>query len=299
VRSPGIIAVTALLLLAPGPSLGQTGNKEEEKALLERAEAFVAAFHKGDAKALAGFWTPDGTYRDQTGREVKGRAAIAKAFEALFADNTGLKLRINIAALRFVTKDVAVEEGTTEVIHPDGGPPSQAHYTLVHVKKDGDWYLDSVRDSPYHPPTNYKHLSALEWALGDWADEAEKGNVGRLSFSWGPSQNFIVGTFATTFKNINLTSGTQWIGWDPKAKKIRSWTFDNSGGFGGGTWTADGNKWTIKTHTILRDGKKVEATNIVTVIDADTISWQSTDRTIDGKAVPDTKEVKMKRVKQT
>jgi uncharacterized protein (TIGR02246 family) len=128
VRRLGIIAVGASLLLTCAPLLGQTGNKEEEKALLERAEAFVAAFNKGDAKALGGFWTTDGTYRDQTGREMKGRAAIAKAFLTLFADNAGLKLRINVAALRFVTKDVAVEEGTTEVIHPDGGPPSQAHY---------------------------------------------------------------------------------------------------------------------------------------------------------------------------
>ncbi len=291
-----VLGMTALLLVA-GRGLAQNDNKAEGDALLKRAKAFVAAFDAGDAKAIANFWTPDGIYRDLKGKQLKGREAIEKAFTQFFKENKGLKLRINSDVLRFSTKDVAVEEGTTETIAPDGSPPSVARYTILHVKKDGEWYLDIVKDAIYTPPTNYTHLSQLEWALGDWADEEEKGNVGRQSFAWGPSQNFIVGTFATTFKNISLSSGTQWIGWDPKAKQIRSWTFDNSGGFGTGTWSKDkdGN-WLIKTQTLLRDGKTVEATSVVTVIDANTITWQAINRTIDGKEIPDTKEVRMKRV---
>ncbi len=37
-------------------------NAKEEAAILKNAEAFVEAFHNGDAKALAAFWTPDGDY---------------------------------------------------------------------------------------------------------------------------------------------------------------------------------------------------------------------------------------------
>ena len=44
-------------------------------------------------------------------------------------------------------------------------------------------------------------------------------------------------------------------------------------------------------------GVKVTATNILTRIDADTMSWEAKDRTEDGKALPDIKPVKMKRVK--
>jgi hypothetical protein len=181
---------------------------------------------------------------------------------------------------------------------PDGSPPSRARYTIVHVKKDGQWYLNSVRDSPYTPPTNYEHLRVLDWVIGDWADENEKGEVGRIVFSWAENQNFIVSTFATTFKNITLASGTQWIGWDPETKQIRSWSFQGTGGFGEGSWTREGdNKWIITTRSTQRDGTKVVATNIVTRIDADTITWQSKDRAVDGKPIPDTKEIKMKRVK--
>ena len=206
-------------------------------------------------------------------------------------------MRINVGVLRSVTKDVVVEEGTTEVLHPDGAPPSVARYVILHVKKDGQWYLDIVKDSVYIAPTNYKKMSALEWAIGNWADDQEKGNIGRLSLTWGPNQNYIVGTFATTFKNIALGNGTQWIAWDPKTKKFRSWTFDDSGHFGEGTWSRKGNQWFVKTSTTLGEGKTMTATNIITILDPNTITWQSTNRALDGKPLPDIAEVKMKRVK--
>ena len=270
---------------------------KEEAALLKRAEAFIEAFHKGDAKAVAAFWTADGDYTDQEGKRHKGREAIEKLFKGFFAENKGLKLRIDIASLKFVTADVAIEDGTTSVIPPDGGLPSRARYTIVHVKKEGQWMLSSVRDTPYTPPSNHEHLAGLEWLIGDWASDGDKGEVVRVEFAWTESRNFVIGSFATTFKNITIGGGTQRIGWDPLAKNIRSWTFENNGGFGEGTWTPDGNKWVAKSTGVVREGKKVAATNILTRIDEDTMSWESKDRTEDGKPLPDIKPIKMKRVK--
>ncbi len=40
---------------------------EPEPGKGQRAEAFIAAFNKGDAKTVAGFWTPEGDYVDQVG----------------------------------------------------------------------------------------------------------------------------------------------------------------------------------------------------------------------------------------
>src|SRR5262245_12431146 len=175
-------ALALPLCFAGGPGVAQkdSENAKEGDALFERAKSFVAAFHKGDAKAVAGFWTADGDYTDQTGKQYKGRAQIEKGFTELFAENKGVKLRIDSTALRFVTTEVAIEDGITEVIPPDGAPPSRARYTIVHVKKNGQWYLSSVRDAPFAPPTNYEHLKPLEWLVGDWADEAEKGHVARV-----------------------------------------------------------------------------------------------------------------------
>jgi SnoaL-like domain len=63
----------------------------QEAAITKTAEAFVEAFQKGDAKAVASFWTPDGDYVDPSGRVLNGRPAIEKDFADLFAENKGLK----------------------------------------------------------------------------------------------------------------------------------------------------------------------------------------------------------------
>jgi uncharacterized protein (TIGR02246 family) len=296
------LAVAALARWQPahagqGARPGRQANPEAEQAIQKQAEAFLDAFHKGDAKAVAACWAPDGDYTTQAGRLLQGRDAIEKAFQGFFAEHKGLKLRINSNSLRFLTPDVAVEDGTSEVLGPDGGAPTRARYTNVLVRKDGTWYLSSVRESVFVPPTNYEHLRQLEWLIGEWVDEVESAEVGRMAFTWSDNQGFIVNTYSTMAKNVLLSGGTQWIGWDPLGKRFRSWTFDSMGGFGEGSWTKDGDKFVIKSNAVLQDGRKMAATNVVTRVDANTISWQGKDRTLDGKPIPDMKEVKMKRVK--
>src|SRR5262249_8848896 len=120
----------------------------------KRAQEFISAFNKGDAKATAGFWTQDADYVDQVGHHFKGRAAIEKLYEKVFADNKGAKLSITITSHRLLTSDVALEDGITEVTPADGGPPTAAQFSAVLVNKEGVWYLASVRDSVARPPTN-------------------------------------------------------------------------------------------------------------------------------------------------
>jgi uncharacterized protein (TIGR02246 family) len=286
------------MFLSPGPVAAQgKGDPQDKEALAKRAEAFVDAFHKADAKALAAFWTPDGDHTDQAGRQLKGRTAIEAAFKEMFSANKGLKLLVVSEALRFVTPDVAIEDGVTEVIPTDGGPPTRARFTIVHVKLNGSWQLSSVRNSPYVPPSSAEHLGALGWAIGNWAGAREKGEVEQLSLAWTESQNFITGSFSTTAQNVSLGSAKVWVGWDPLSKRVRSWTFDDTGAFGEGSWTADGKKWVVKTTSVLPDGKKASATLIIAPVDADTITLQARDRSAGDERLPDVPEVKLKRVK--
>jgi uncharacterized protein (TIGR02246 family) len=272
------------------------GTSADKSAIAKNAEAFIEAFHKGDAKALAAFWTADGDYTEQSGTHMKGREAIEKSFEKFFADNKGLKVRIESDSLRFVTPDVAIEDGTSFVIPPDGAPPSRARYTIIHVKKDGKWLLGSVRDVAYTPPGNYEHLRGLEWAVGDWSAEG-KGEAEHLSLAWADNRNFLVGTFAATVRGVSVGKATHWVGWDPQAKRVRSWIFDAAGGFGEGAWTRDGDKWVVKTKSVLQDGKDATATFVLSRGEGDTLTLQLKDRTVDGKPVPDTREIMLKRAK--
>jgi uncharacterized protein (TIGR02246 family) len=263
----------------------------------QRAQEFIAAFNKGDAKAVAGFWTPEGEYVDEVGRQFKGRAAIEKLYEKVFAGRKGAKLTVTVTSARTVSSDVALEDGLTEVTPADGGLPTTARFSAVLVKKDGVWYFESVHEAVAHPPSNAEHFEDLEWLLGDWAGESDKGESATASYAWAENRNFIVSPFATTLNGVPVVGGTQWIGWDAVDKQIRSWSFYSGGGIGEAVWTKEGSTWAIKTTAKTADGKKVSATNVLTKVDADHATWQMTKLTVDGKSMPDPKPVKLKRVK--
>jgi uncharacterized protein (TIGR02246 family) len=294
-----LLALPCLVLVAGSGAWAEDakGNPAEEKALQKRAQEFIAAFDKGDAKAIAAFWTLDGDYVDQAGTTLSGRKAIEAAFGKQFAAARGGKLSIRTRSLRFLTPECAVEDGLTEVHYPDDVPPIATRYTAIHVKKDGQWYLSNVRDAVAVAPSHYPHLQDLDWLTGDWMDETGKGPVGKVTYSWAENNNFLVATFVTTLKDVPVAGGTQWIGWDAANKQIRSWAFYSNGSTSEGVWSNDGNKWTARMTTTTPDGKKLSATNIHTRIDADHATWQSVKRTLDGKELPDTEVVKMKRVK--
>jgi len=95
-----ISLIRSILPLALACALGCGGSPAraaesdpQEAAITKTAEAFVEAFQKGDAKAVAAFWTQDGDFVDLTGRVLNGRPAIEKDFGNLFTENKGLKLQ--------------------------------------------------------------------------------------------------------------------------------------------------------------------------------------------------------------
>jgi uncharacterized protein (TIGR02246 family) len=294
----GLAAILAVSQLVVGGADEPTATSKEKPGEGRRAKEFIAAFNKGDAKAVAAFWMPDATYVDQVGHEYKGRPAIEKLYEKVFAEQKGAKLIIHVKSAKMISADVALEDGITEVMPADGGPSSAAAFSAVVVKKDGEWYFESVRDSVARPPSNAEHFEDIEWLIGDWTGEAEKGESSRASYHWAENQNFIVSSFATTLNGIPVVGGTQWIGWDAVDKQIRSWSFYSGGGTGEAVWTKEGNTWAVKTTAKTAAGQKVSATNVVTKTDADHATWQMTKVTIDGVAQPDLKPVKLKRVKQ-
>jgi uncharacterized protein (TIGR02246 family) len=297
----GLAAVLAAGgFVATGRSPAGAGERkadEKEAPAKGRRAEFIAAFNKGDAHAVAAFWTPEATYVDQVGRESKGRAAIEQLYAKVFAARKGAKLAIHVTSTKQVSPDVVLEDGVTEVTPAEGGPPTTARFAAVLVRKDGEWYLESVHDSVDHPPSHAEHLEDLEWLIGEWTGESEKGVSARTSYEWAENQNFIVSSFATTLDGEPVVGGTQWIGWDAVDKQVLSWSFYSGGGFGEATWTKDGATWTLKTTAQTGDGKKVSATNVITKTDDDHMTWQMTRLTVDGESQPDPRPVKLKRVK--
>src|SRR5262245_37083512 len=250
----GLAVVLAAALVIGRFSVGKTPREAEEPRTKareapgketptkgKRAKEFIDAFSKGDAKTVAGFWVEDGDYIDPDGRLTKGRDAIEKLYEKVFAAQKGAKLTISVGSVKQVTPEVVLEDGITEVTPANGDPGITSQFSAVLVKKDGEWYIQSLRESEAHPPSNDVHFEDLEWLIGDWKGETEKGESATASYSWAENQNFIVSSFATTVNDIPVVGGTQWIGWDAVDKKIRSWSFYSGGGNGQADWTKEGN----------------------------------------------------------
>ena len=115
--------------------------------------------------------------------------------------------------------------------------------------------------------------------------------------SWTKNRKFLKRSFKVMIDKEVTLEGDQFVGWDPIANQIRSWTFDSEGGIGEGVWLRDGNRWLVKTSFVLADGARASALNVYTHVDADTIRWQSTNREIAGELQPNIPEVTVVRQK--
>jgi uncharacterized protein (TIGR02246 family) len=286
--------VWAIPILCSTTAWADTPAAEHQAAITKKAQAFVEAFAKGDAQAVAAFWTPDGDYIDLDGHALMGRKAIADHFAQFFASNKGLKLRIDVQSTRFPTPDTAIETGTSSVI-PADGPVSRACYTNFLVKKDGEWMLASVRDSDYVPPSQYEHLRPIEWLIGEWVEDTKESHVGRILFEWTPGQNYIVASRAVGVGELVLDNGSERLAWDPAAKSFRSWNFNADGSFSQGSWKSDGDKWVITTTAVLPSGAVATATSILARPDANALTLQTRIQKPGSKTPTDMPVVKMKR----
>jgi uncharacterized protein (TIGR02246 family) len=280
---------------AESPAAATPANMADEKAIRATAEEFARAFNATDAKAVGALWAPDAEYVDESGRAVQGRAAIEKEYAGAFQQHPGMIMTVRIESIRFLGPDIALEKGVARVKSPGGLADTAARYTVVHAKRDGKWIMVFGRDAPYVAASNEDYLKDLEWLIGDWVPDAKDQPL-RLHFEWMAQRNFIKNTFVVTRDGQSTMTGGQIIGWNPKRGRIVSWHFDAQGGFGEDVWTKDGSKWVIEATGMLRDGSESSCVNIVTPIDANSFTWQSIRRTLDGVRLPDTPPMKIVRM---
>jgi uncharacterized protein (TIGR02246 family) len=285
-----VLIVSAAIWLAP--SAGRADQTGDEDTIRKNAEAYVAAYNKHDAKALAALWSPDAVYMDpSTGEAAVGREEIEKAFADTLADFKDARLEVSVESVEFVSPNVAIENGTARVIRPNA-EPVETNYSAVNIKRDGKWLLDRISEEepPAPPPSSYEHLKELEWMIGSWIDQDENATV-QTDCDWAKNQNFIHRSFAVVVGDQVDLAGMQIIGWDPVAKQIRSWIFDSDGGFAEGKWTRKGDRWLIQQNGTLPDGGRTSAVNIMTRIDDNRFTWQSTQRDVNGDILPNVDEV--------
>jgi uncharacterized protein (TIGR02246 family) len=288
-----VLPSVAMLLWATAPLRAQepAAPSPAEAGVYASAPAYVQAFNARDSQALAEQWSPEAVYLNRsTGEEVVGREAIAAQFDALFQAQPDLKLDVNVESIRFLSPNVAVEQGTSTFLAPDA-EPEEIDYTAVYVQRDGKWLLDRVTDDEREASrSHYEQLQPLEWLVGNWVDQDEDARID-FECSWAKNQNFLIRSFTVAVENQIDLSGMQIIGWDAGTAGVRSWTFDSDGGFAEATWTRHGDKWFISNKGVLADGRTITMVNVVKPVDEDSFTWQTIERTVGGELLPNVDEV--------
>jgi uncharacterized protein (TIGR02246 family) len=266
-------------------------RKADEDAIRKSSEDFAKAFEKGDAKVVAAFWTEDGEYIDEDGTTLRGRKAIEAAYAKLFAKSKKMRLEINLESIRFPSKDTAIEEGYAKSYKGNSEHPTASRYSVLHVREGGKWLMAVVREWPDEGVA----LRDLDWLIGKWESKSEEAEV-HTNYEWDANKNSIRCHFTIKMSGKNVV-GTQIILKDPRSGQLRSWVFDDDGGFGDGAWVRDGKRWVIAASGVQPDGGELSAVNIMTQVDKDTFTWQSTERTLDGEDLANVPPIKVTRVK--
>jgi uncharacterized protein (TIGR02246 family) len=294
----GVAGLTGDDRTAEKPRDGSAGWKQdatpETPAINAQVEAFTKAFNAGDAKAIAMLYAPDARAIDCSGEVAEGRDAIEREYAALFKENPGLQISIEVGNVRFLSPDAVIEEGTTRVVPKQAGaPPVVNRYTAVSLKRDGKWQLVDVREQP-GAISGRDQIRALEWLVGEWVDESKNEAI-RSTFRWSDDKQAILREFTVRSDGKVVMTGTQRIGWDPRTEQIKSWEFDSDGGHGEGLWARLGDEWVIKATAVLEDGRTATATHIISPEDSTRCRWRTTDRTVGGHALPVVEEYVMVR----
>jgi uncharacterized protein (TIGR02246 family) len=292
--------LTAFALLACSAT-GFTQEKapsEAEKAAKARDDAYIAAFEKGDAKALAAFYTEDTHYSTDDGTQINGRAAVQEGLVKYFAKNKGAKLQVEMESARLLTPDVLLEKGLSTVV-PKEGEPETTRYSVTYVKKDGAWLIADL-DEIELPAVDEaaQALGDLDWLVGTWKDQTP-GITVETKTNWTLGQHFLRRSFSVTREGEDPVQGTEVIGYDAAHGQLRSWIFDSAGGFGEGVWRQEGNKWLVQMTSTAIDGSQTTAQNVITRLAENKLTWESINRVREGEVLPNIDKVEVVRTATT
>ncbi len=123
-----------------------TDRPDDEKAIRAVGDAFTRSFAAGDAKAVAAMFTEDAELIDEKGERVAGATGDrGSSTHGSFKPRPHSTIDIMIESLKFLSPDVAKEEGHTRV-RAAGAGETLRRYTVLHVKQAGRWLYSSVRE---------------------------------------------------------------------------------------------------------------------------------------------------------
>ncbi len=284
-RATAAIAAALVLAVFAQAEEAKPPSTSDESAIRAAINSYVAAYNRGDAKAVAEHWSENADWVSPSGQRFQGREAIQREMAAMFAENKGLRIEVIDPNIRLLSPDAAVDGGTVRVIRP-GMPPNESTYLAVHVKKNGQWKLETVRETSLPETQPHEQLKQLEWLVGEWVDESPTEVVEHRCW-WSKDGHYLLGKFVVQWEGLPPMKGDLRIGWDPLTRQIKSWVFDTEGGYAEGLWTRVGDGWMVKMTGVRPDGSTASATNTYTPLRRDQYEFRSVNRVVGGRLEPD------------
>ncbi len=270
----------------------------DEATVRKTLSDYVDNFNQRAADKVASFWTENGTYTDRvTGERTTGRDAIQADLTKVLAEPTAMKLSAQIHGIKFITDDVASVEGETTLVL-NASEPVISTFNAILVRKEERWLLDSIQEADLPQPSSAADaLSGLTWLVGTWVDDGGDTKV-HTTFRWTASQAFLLRSFTVETPDGVAMTGTQVIGWDPRALEIRSWSFNSNGSFGESVWSKSAGAWRSKSVQTLADGRVAAGTYVMERQDDNAFTMQLVGHEIEGQPQPASPTVRVVRVKE-
>jgi uncharacterized protein (TIGR02246 family) len=278
-----LILAAALAVRADDPK--EPDRSEDQKAVRARAQEFLKALAKADAKEVAAFWTPTGEYMHGDDLTIRGRDNIEKAYAERVKKRPPGEVQLENDSVRFLSDDTAIQEGSFVVKRPNPADTRRNRFSALYVRVKGQWQFGLLREWPLDDS-----LKDLAWLVGAWTIKTDEAET-RLVVEWTENKTFLIARFKLKEKDYAVT-GTQILALDPGSGNIKSWSFENDGSLGQAVWTRTDKGWTAKSTGVTADGERVSATTVIEPIDDDSFTWRLTDRTIDGEKAPDVGPIK-------
>jgi len=270
----------------------------DEAGVRAASKRYREALDRGDGAALAALWTADGDIVDEQGKVLPGRATVAATTKPP-ADTPPPAFRIQDTSLRFLTADVAVEDGVVEVTLPGLSRPLQGRFSASWVREADGWKIAALREDRLDTGADAEKLEDLDWMVGDWVVVDERPGTApaaaakpaiEMRVQWNATRTYLLRDVKIAAPGATDDEAalhiTQRIGWDPLARQIRSWVFSSDGGHGEAIWSRDGDSWVARTTGVLPDGTRTSSLNIYTFDGKDRCQWRSLPTHVGGEHAP-------------
>ncbi|MCC9643626.1 nuclear transport factor 2 family protein [Rhodopirellula sp. JC740] len=256
---------------------------------------YVDAFNQRQFDTIGQLLANDVRYSDESmNLQAAGSeqliALIRKSVEA----EPSLQLAAEINDAQPLDNSHVIVRGTNTLqSESEADQTSEFAVTVTRIAADGSdakWQITSIEEQTLSTESE-SPIESLGWLVGTWKEESDEGLRSDIAFV--PGNQFLRRTF--TFGANDEPIGYEMIGYDPRANRVRSWTYFADGSFGSGYWAGEADHWRLEMTQTLADGGEATGTCIVRPIDRDTMTVRIISRTIDGQPLPNGKAVTLKR----